>query len=794
MDRRTFLRGAVLGATAGLALPGRVAAAPYRRCDQIHQRLTEDQVDHWAVPLPLPPTLRTEPLGPGGVEPDPPVGAVEQGTAPEFFWGRKCLEEIPENSQWGEWQPPGRPQDIFRKKGVPVHFAHLAATDAVVEAVPGWLTRRIVYRQLPFDGSPIDTTVLQPPWNGPVMEARLGHPMIVRLRNDVDPRLMLDVSMHQHGGHLPAHSDGHPNFMLLPGDPETGQPGQSRDYYYPNTIPLLTEGKIGQWKKKPGEWDWTEVQSTMWYHDHAEDITAHNALMGLASFYFLRDELEDRLRSRGVLPPRDHEIPLVFQDVCLCPVRDPERMQPEVRQIWEHRQATDPQNAFLGEARIHFDPFDHNGTLGDIVLTNGAAYPYHEVRPEAYWLRMLNASLARFYNFEFWVFHPQSRQPRRLKFLRFGRDSWMFAKPMEQNSIFLGMANRADLYLDFGQLNEECWREYWEPLSGAGNGEPQPKVCKVYLVSTLNQKDGRGPGHGDNEQELETLPRGAGDLIHEDRRAPMLIMQFRVVRPPEPKKAKPAVPAVHRAGKEPQEKKGMTPQSRLRPYEPLPLPSPGEIYVREFNFERRRGAWQINHRFYDSCVANAVPELWSTELWILRNRSGGWWHPVHIHLESHQQLFVMARNHRGERIVKRLCGYDPTEYDPFLEITQDELQEAEKKWSEAFPWQKRREDGQEETQPDDPAWWHDATQRSFDDTVWNLDIKHDTTILGPNTEVHVLIRFRTFQGPFVFHCHNLDHEDMRMMFQFDPRADLGFPQEDLKVRKDFFFFHFPNGH
>jgi FtsP/CotA-like multicopper oxidase with cupredoxin domain len=49
--------------------------------------------------------------------------------------------------------------------------------------------------------------------------------------------------------------------------------------------------------------------------------------------------------------------------------------------------------------------------------------------------------------------------------------------------------------------------------------------------------------------------------------------------------------------------------------------------------------------------------------------------------------------------------------------------------------------------------------------------KVDTSMLGPNTEVEMFMKFRTFKGPFVFHCHNLEHEDMRMMFVFDPRAD-----------------------
>ncbi len=36
-------------------------------------------------------------------------------------------------------------------------------------------------------------------------------------------------------------------------------------------------------------------------------------------------------------------------------------------------------------------------------------------------------------------------------------------------------------------------------------------------------------------------------------------------------------------------------------------------------------------------------------------------------------------------------------------------------------------------------------------------------------EAKVFIKFRTFTGPFVFHCHNIEHEDMRMMGTHDPQ-------------------------
>ena len=40
-------------------------------------------------------------------------------------------------------------------------------------------------------------------------------------------------------------------------------------------------------------------------------------------------------------------------------------------------------------------------------------------------------------------------------------------------------------------------------------------------------------------------------------------------------------------------------------------------------------------------------------------------------------------------------------------------------------------------------------------------------ILEPGDEVEVFLLFRDFKGSYVFHCHNLEHEDMAMMARFD---------------------------
>ena len=101
----------------------------------------------------------------------------------------------------------------------------------------------------------------------------------------------------------------------------------------------------------------------------------------------------------------------------------------------------------------------------------------------------------------------------------------------------------------------------------------------------------------------------------------------------------------------------------------------------------------LAHDVRTLCRSWRVPNAW-----ILENKSGGWWHPMHIHLEAHQ--------------VQKINGKIP-------------------------PWHRR--------------------------------FKVDTTLLEDNGVAVIFMKFRTFTGPFVFHCHNLEHEDMRMMASFDPR-------------------------
>lgn len=69
-----------------------------------------------------------------------------------------------------------------------------------------------------------------------------------------------------------------------------------------------------------------------------------------------------------------------------------------------------------------------------------------------------------------------------------------------------------------------------------------------------------------------------------------------------------------------------------------------------------------------------------------------------------------------------------------------------------------------------PIHTHDVPfrilQHSGPPSAWELGEK-ETVALGPDQSARVQLWFRDFTGPYVFHCHNTEHEDMRMMARVD---------------------------
>lgn len=148
----------------------------------------------------------------------------------------------------------------YRRDGRTDYY-RMAMSEAPVQILPGAPT---VMRT--FAGSVPAPTIL----------ARSGRTVVVDQLN----RLSVDTSVHLHGGHVPADSDGHPRFFL--------PPGGRRRYTYPND----------------------QISSTLWYHDHSLSDDAENVYRGLAGAYLLRDSFEDRLP----LPSGRYDVLLQLRD------------------------------------------------------------------------------------------------------------------------------------------------------------------------------------------------------------------------------------------------------------------------------------------------------------------------------------------------------------------------------------------------------------------------------------------------------------------------------------------------
>ena len=56
--------------------------------------------------------------------------------------------------------------------------------------------------------------------------------------------------------------------------------------------------------------------------------------------------------------------------------------------------------------------------------------------------------------------------------------------------------------------------------------------------------------------------------------------------------------------------------------------------------------WSVNGRQFNPDRITANPRLGTAEIWNFVNNSGGWMHPVHIHMEEHQQILRATASRR----------------------------------------------------------------------------------------------------------------------------------------------------
>ncbi len=190
------------------------------------------------------------------------------------------------------------------------------------------------------EGGPADTIGLNGSYLGPTIRLRNGDDIRAEVTNALDEM----TTLHWHGLHVPAKSDGGPHSMIEPGD---------------------------TWRPT---WTVNQAAGTLWYHSHPHGQTAQQVYRGLAGMLLIDDP-----EAPDVGLPDQYgvdDIPVIVQDKSFTP---------------DGQLVVDPEPA----------GGPSTGFLGDTIVTNGKIGTYLPVTTEAVRMRLLNASNARVYNFGF---------------------------------------------------------------------------------------------------------------------------------------------------------------------------------------------------------------------------------------------------------------------------------------------------------------------------------------------------------------------------------------------------------
>jgi suppressor of ftsI/bilirubin oxidase len=222
----------------------------------------------------------------------------------------------------------------------------------------------------------------------PTIRVRTGANFSAELANGLDE----ETTIHWHGQHVGWRMDGHP---LLPVGP-----GATYRYAYP------VENRGG----------------TYWYHPHAHGTSARQTYSGLAGFFIVEDEDEQRLSKELDLKLGETDIPLLVQDKMLDEggnfVYAPVPMEEEM------------------------------GYEGDVILTNLAPNPCLEVGTRIYRFRILNGSNARNLRLAFSKANAGAGEDELLPYHVVATDGSLLEKPLPAREVFLSPAERMDVLVD----------------------------------------------------------------------------------------------------------------------------------------------------------------------------------------------------------------------------------------------------------------------------------------------------------------------------------------------------------
>lgn len=87
---------------------------------------------------------------------------------------------------------------------------------------------------------------------------------------------------------------------------------------------------------------------------------------------------------------------------------------------------------------------------GDVIHVNGAPWPYLEVEPRKYRFRMLNTGISR--TFKLYI-EDEKKPVTKIPFTVIGSDTGLLEKPVVTPDLYLAIAERWEIVIDFAQIS-----------------------------------------------------------------------------------------------------------------------------------------------------------------------------------------------------------------------------------------------------------------------------------------------------------------------------------------------------
>ena len=467
-----------------------------------------------------------------------------------------------------------------------------------------------------------------------LIKARYGEPFLCRIYNDLpDDRTANggfgrnEISTHFHNAHNGAESDGACNAYHFP--------GTFYDYHWGTTLArrdmpsrwLTSDPNYARKASGPDDGnglvqvpgDFRELQGTMWFHDHRFFFTAenvHKGMFAMCNYYSGPDRgREDLVDGINLQLPSGTRMAWGNSDFDVnLAISNPATTQ---------------------DGQLFFDIFDTDGFLGDMLVVNGAYYPYMEVLPRRYRFRLLNASMSRFIQLAVAVEKSSRFAPGlTVPFHFICNDGNFVVSPLKLMQLDQqGVAERYDIVVDF---------------SAFAPGDT------IHLVNLLRQIDGRLPAGG------VSMAQALAGIADDPCVGP--ILQFRVVNSlqsvDDPSKTYNMTnPADKDRSTNLNDASWANRTKTLTTQIPLVTP----VRTREIEFGRAGGStsagcipdcqsgrngevvsfpWtiKVNGQAGNTLNANRIsvliPKPGEVEQWTLINGGAGWDHPIHLHFEE----------------------------------------------------------------------------------------------------------------------------------------------------------------